>query len=496
MAKDSKFLAFDFGAESGRALLGVLDDDRLELAEIHRFHNSPVTILGGMHWDILRQFSEVKHGLKVALRETGGKIDGIGVDTWGVDFGLFGEDGELLMNPFHYRDSRTDGMMEELFKVVPRREVFETAGTQFMQLNTLYQLYSMVKSNATALKAASKLLMMPDIFNYWLTGVQVGEFTIASTSQCYDPRKGEWAKGMLDRLGIPSHIMPEIVQPGTVIGPLSESISSEMGAGAGIPVIASACHDTASAVAAVPAVGDGHAYLSSGTWSLMGVELKQPLINDKALASNFTNEGGVNGTFRFLHNIMGLWIVQECRRTWAAAGEDISYGDLAEMAAREGDFPSVIDPDDPAFLPPGDMPQRISDFCKKTGQAAPGSKGETVRCVLNSLALRYRATIEDLDEMLGRRHAPIHIVGGGTQNTLLSQLTANATGRRVVAGPVEATAIGNVLVQAMGRGYVSSLEEARSIVRSSFELQHYEPRSSESLESAYRTFKQITAQQD
>lgn len=493
MAKDSRFLAVDFGAESGRALLGTIDDNRLELAEIHRFHNAPVRILGHMHWDILRQFTEVKHGLKIALQETGGKIDGIGVDTWGVDFSLFGEDGEMLMNPFHYRDSRTDGMMDELFKVVPRKEVYETTGIQFMQLNTLYQLYAMATGNATALKSAAKLLMMPDIFNYWLTGKQVGEFTIATTSQCYDPRKGDWAGDMLKRLGIPDHIMPEIVQPGTVIGPLAKSLSDEMGSGAGIPVVASACHDTASAVAAVPATGHGHAYLSSGTWSLMGVELTEPMITEHALASNFTNEGGVNGTFRFLHNIMGLWIVQECKRTWAAAGEDMSYSDITQMAAQVNDFPSVIDPDSPAFLAPGDMPQRIKDFCQETGQKQPETKGEIVRCVLNSLALRYRATIEDLDEMLGKRHDPIHIVGGGTQNTLLSQLTADATGRRVVAGPVEATAIGNVLVQAMGRGYVSSIDEARSIVRNSFELIHYQPKGSNALESAYKTFKSLTA---
>jgi rhamnulokinase len=491
MARDSKFLAFDFGAESGRALLGVIEDDKLDLAEIHRFHNGPVSILGHMHWDILRQFTEVKHGLRIALQQTGGKIDGIGVDTWGVDFSLFGEDGEMLMNPFHYRDSRTDGMMDEVFAIVPKREVFETTGNQFMQLNSLYQLYSMVKSNATALKSASKLLMMPDIFNYWLTGKQVGEFTIASTSQCFDPRKGDWARGMLDTLGIPSRIMPEIVQPGTVIAPLADALVKQMGSGAGIPVIATGCHDTASAVAAVPATGHNHAYLSSGTWSLMGVELKEPMISDHAYEKNFTNEGGVAGTIRFLHNIMGLWIVQECKRTWASQGEDLTYGQITEMAAAVADFPSVIDPDSTDFLAPGDMPTRIKAFCERTRQRQPESKGEIVRCVLNSLALRYRATIEDLDTMLGIRHDPIHIVGGGTQNTLLSQLTADATGRRVVAGPVEATAIGNVLVQAIARGFVSSIDEARSIVRNSFELTRYEPRPSESLEAAYRTFKDL-----
>lgn len=491
MAKNSTFLACDLGAESGRALLGTIEDDSLELAEIHRFHNGPINILGHIHWDVQRQFGEIKQGLKVALRETEGKIDGIGVDTWGVDFSLFGEDGEMLMNPFHYRDSRTDGMMDEVFKIVPQREVFETCGTQFMQLNTLYQLYSMVKGNSTALKCASKLLMMPDIFNYWLTGRQVGEFTIASTSQCYNPRKRDWARDMLGKLGIPSHIMPEIVQPGTVVGPLHKSVVDEVGGGEGIPVIAAACHDTACAVAAVPAVGHGHAYISSGTWSLMGVEITEPLINDKVLEGNFTNEGGVAGTFRFLHNIMGLWLVQECRRTWASQGDELSYDELEKMAQDAEHVDSIVDPDSPRFLAPGDMPQRIKDFCRETGQKEPESKAEMIRCILNSLALRYRATIEALDDLLGRRHDPIHIVGGGSKNLLLNQLTANATKRRVIAGPVEATAIGNVLVQAMGRGFVSSLDEARKIVRNSFEMARYEPRASTSLDEAYARFKEI-----
>ena len=489
MAKDSKFLAFDLGAESGRALLGIIEKDKIRLQEVHRFPNTPVITLGSLHWDPLRQFSEIKQGLKIALQETAGDIDGIGVDTWGVDFGLIGEDGELLGNPFHYRDSRTDGMMDELFKVVPKKEVFETAGTQFMQLNTLYQLYAMVKGNSTALKAASLLLMMPDLFNYWLTGEKVGEFSIASTSQCYDPRKGDWARDMLTRLGIPHKIMPKIVAPGTVIGPLHQSLVDEMGSGKGVPVIATACHDTASAVAAVPATGEGHAYLSSGTWSLMGVEIKTSLINDMALEKNFTNEAGVAGTFRFLHNIMGLWIVQECKRTWAAAGEDLSYGELTNMAGQSASFACVIDPDNSAFLAPGDMPSRIREFCKNTGQDEPTSKDEMVRCVLDSLALRYRATIEDLDELFGRRHDPIHIVGGGGQNKLLNQLTADATGRTVIAGPIEATAIGNVLVQAMARGFVSSIDEARSIVRNSFELETYKPRECPGLEKVYARFK-------
>lgn len=491
MARDSRFLAFDFGAESGRALLGVISGRKLALHEVHRFPNVSVTTLGHMHWNVLQQFQDIKQGLRLALQETAGELDGIGVDTWGVDFGLLGEDGELLAIPSHYRDSRTDAMPDEVFGIVPWEEVFEVTGIQLMQLNTLYQLYAMVKSGSTALKHASRLLMMPDLFNYWLTGRQVGEFTIATTSQCFDPRRGDWARPMLERLGIPTDMLPEIVKPGTTVGPLHESLVAELGSGRGVPVFAPGCHDTASAVASVPATGTGHAYLSSGTWSLMGVETKEPMITEKARSRNFTNEGGVADTFRFLHNIMGLWIVQECRRTWLNAGEELSYADLTEMAREAEGFVSVVDPNSPVFLAPGDMPQRIREFCRDTGQPVPETKAAVVRCALDSLALAYRTTIEDLDDMLGKRHDPIHIVGGGTQNTLLSQLTADVTGRRVIAGPIEATAIGNVLVQAMGAGIVGSLGEVREIVRNSFDLVTYEPRPTRGVDRAYSTFRQL-----
>ncbi len=494
MAKDSKFLAIDLGAESGRALLGIIKNNKLELREVHRFPNGPVNVLGHLHWDVLKQFSDIKESIRLALREADGAIDGIGVDTWGVDFGLLGEDGELLMLPYHYRDSRTNGMMEKAFERVPRRQIFERTGIQFMQLNTIFQLYAMVDSGSPALKSASTLLMMPDLFNYWLTGEKLSEFTIATTSMLYDPRSDGWATDLAESLGIPPRIFPLIIQPGTVIGHLHESITSELGSGEGVPVVAPATHDTGSAVAAVPAMGEGHAYLSSGTWSLMGVELREPLINEASYERNYTNEGGVCGMFRFLKNIMGLWIVQECRRAWVASGEEFTYADLTEMAAESPAFRSIINPDDPLFLPPGDMPQRVQHFCKVTSQPIPETKGEIVRCILDSLSLRYRATVEDLDEMLGRRHEPIHIVGGGTQNKLLSQLTADVTGRKVIAGPVEATATGNVLVQAMGRGFVESLEEVRQIVRNSFELETYEPREAPGIDEAYTRFKQIASQ--
>lgn len=491
MTKDSKFLAFDFGAESGRALLGTLSDGKLTLDEMHRFPNGPVRTLGALHWDALRQFADIKHGLKQALNETNGRIDGIGIDTWGVDFGLIGSDGELLGNPFHYRDERNQPMMEMAFKVVPRERVFDRTGIQFLPFNTLYQLLAMVKTGSPALKNASKLLMMPDLFNYWLTGRQVSEFSIASTSQCFDPRKGDWARDLLAELGIPTGMLPEIVQPGTTIGPLAPSLVSELGAGEGIPVIAPATHDTGSAVASVPAIGRDHVYISSGTWSLMGVEIDEPLINEQSLAMNFTNEGGVAGTYRFLKNIMGLWLVQECRRTWLAAGEDVSYADLTQMAGECEGFVSVIDPDAGVFLTPGDMPRRIRDFCANTDQPVPTTKGEIVRCALDSLALRYRATVECLDQLFCKRHGTIHIVGGGTQNKLLCQLAADTTGRTVIAGPIEATAIGNVLVQAMGLGTVRSLDEARQIVRESSDLVQYQAREDAAIDKAYELFMGI-----
>ncbi|OFX17907.1 MAG: carbohydrate kinase [Armatimonadetes bacterium RBG_16_58_9] len=491
--KNSNFLAFDFGAESGRALLGTLDGGKLHLREIHRFPNCPVWTLGHLHWDVLKLFDEVKHGLKIALDQTGGDLDGIGVDTWGVDFGLFSEDGELLGNPFHYRDERTNGMLEAVTEIVPREEIFEHTGIQFIQVNTLYQLYSMVLTGSTALKCASTLLFTPDLFNYWLTGQMTSEYSIATTSQCYDPRKGDWATEILDKLGIPTGIFQKVVQPGTTIGCLASTLARELGAGECVPVVAPACHDTGSAVAAVPSTEECPVYISSGTWSLMGAELDKPLINENARQMGFANEGGVAGTIRFLHNIMGLWLVQECRRTWLAAGEDVSYAELARMAEASDGFVSVVDPDAGVFLTPGDMPERIRQFCRETGQNVPESKGEVVRCALDSLALRYRDTMEKLDELLEKRFDRIHIVGGGTQNTLLCQLAADATGRTVVAGPVEATAIGNVLVQAMGRGVVGSLAEVREIVRSSFEMVTYEPHPSGVIDRAYETFKHVAS---
>ncbi len=484
MNQTVKFLALDLGAASVRGVVGRFDGDRLELAEVHRFPNGPVRILDSLHWDVLRLFDEIKRGLARCVQEHGAELAGIGLDTWGVDFALLDRDGALLGNPYHYRDRRTDGMMEEVFRRVPREEVFELTGIQFLQLNTLYQIFSMALQESPALAAADTLLMTPDLFNFWLTGRQVSEFTIATTSQLYDPRQGTWSKALFEKLGLPFHILPEIVPPGTVLGPLLPSVAKEVGLGE-VPVIAPACHDTGSAVAAVPARGRDYAYISSGTWSVMGVEVTEPIITAQSLANNFSNEGGVEGTFRFLKNIMGLWLVQECRRMWAKAGEDLSYAALTEIAAQAPPFGPIVDPDDHVFLHPGDMPAAIQAFCQRTGQPVPEDKGAIIRCALESLALKYRFTLGELESVLGRELGTIHIVGGGSQNQLLCQLTADATGRLVVAGPVEATAVGNIVMQALARGYVASLDEARQVVRRSFDVVTYEPGDVSGWDEAY-----------
>jgi rhamnulokinase len=494
MSAALNLLAFDLGAESGRAMLGRFDGERIRLTDLHRFPNGPVYLLDGMHWDVLRLWSEIKQGMALAARDYGGGLAGVGLDTWGVDFGLLDRDGALVSNPYHYRDSRTESMIEAAFRRVPREEIFERTGIQFMPLNSLFQLLAMVIRRSPALDIARTFLTMPDLFNYWLTGRTACEFSNATTTQCYDPRRKDWARPMLERLGIPTHIFPEIVPPGTRMGDLLSSIAEEVGLRGErpVPVVAPACHDTGSAVAAVPAQGPGFAWISSGTWSIMGAELPEPVINAQSLAFNFTNEGGVGGTFRFSKNIMGLWLVQECRRTWARHGQEFSYDDLTQMAAQAEPFVAVLDPDDYEFLPPGDMPARIRAFCRKTGQPAPESQGAVVRCALEGIALKYRWVLERVEDMLGYRLEPLHIVGGGTKNRLLSQFTADAIGRPVVSGPVEATAAGNVMVQAMALGRIASLEEGRQVVRNSFEVTRYEPVNRAGWDDAYERFLTLT----
>ena len=452
-------------------------DGFLRLEELHRFANQPVQLPAGLYWDSFRLFHEIVEGLTVAGRERKLRVDGIGIDTWGVDFGLLGGDGGLMECPRHYRDTRTNGVMERLFSVVPREEVFEQTGIQFMQIQFALPVVCVApRKFARALECAERLLFIPDLLNYWLTGVARAEVTIASTSQFYDPRARAFCGAMLERLGIPARILPELIEPGRLLGyhvnVKLPAIGERTGLGAA-PVYASAGHDTASAVVAAPGEGDDWCYISSGTWSLMGVELREPVINARALELNYTNEAGVAGRTRLLKNIAGLWILQECRRYWAEAGERYTYEELARMAEESGPAKALIDPDD--FLPPGDMPARINAWLRARGLAEPATKGEMCRIILESLAERYRQVLEGLESLTGRRIRTIHIVGGGARHSLLNRLVARATGRTVFAGPVEATAAGNVLVQAMAAGAVRDLEEARAVVRGSFEIEKFEP---------------------
>lgn len=489
----SRFLALDFGAESGRAILGTLENGRISLEEIHRFPNRQVRVHGHVYWDVLYLFDELKKGLAAAAARGCKKLDGIGVDTWGVDFGLLDARGELVGNPHTYRDPRTEGMLEAAFKLVPREEIFAATGNQFMTLNTLFQLLSLSKAKSPALANAKTLLFMPDLFNYLLTGKKCAEYTIASTSQMMNAKKRAWSKTLLKKLGIPAEILPEIVAPGAEVGPVLPQILEETGLEP-VKVFAPGGHDTACAVAAVPATEGGNwAYLSCGTWSLIGVELDQPDVSETALANSFTNEGGVGGKIRFLRNCTGLWLLQRTRARWQQEGDELSYAEIAKLAARASDsaFQSVVDPDDPAFGNPADMPAAIADYCRRTGQTPPATKGEFARCILESLAFKYRSIIGRINEMRGEPVECLHIVGGGSQNELLCQLAADACGIPVVAGPVEATALGNVLMQAVAAGKVKNLAEARRIVAKSVETKRYEPQNPEEWDMAWRGVRQL-----
>jgi len=449
-------------------MLGTIEGGRLALEELHRFPNTPVRLPTGLYWDTLRLFHEIRRALAICGRERKIALDGIGIDTWGVDFALLGSDGALVDNPRHYRDPRNDGMLERTFAVVPREEIFRDTGIQFMQFNSLCQLHAMKLAGSPALQVATKLLFMPDLLNYWLTGVAKAELTIASTSQFYNPVWKQWATGLFNRLGLSPAILPEIVAPGTKLGTLLPEVAESSGLSVDTTVYATACHDTASAVAAVPAEGSGWCYISSGTWSLMGAEVDAPVINDTSLALNFTNELGAAGKVRLLKNIAGMWLLQECRRDWAVRWREFSYAELSRMAEEAESCGALLDPD--VFHSPGRMPEQIAEYCRKTGQPVPAEPGAMCRTILESLAATYRTVLEKLETLTGHRIERIHIVGGGSQNTLLNQLAAKATGRTVIAGPVEATAAGNILVQAIGAGVLSSLDEARAIVRQSFQV--------------------------
>ncbi len=488
-----RFLAFDLGAESGRAVAAVWRDRQIELEEIHRFPTGATEILGTLYWDVLAFHRALCDALTLYARRFGRRLDGIGVDTWGVDFALLDRTGALVANPVHYRDARTEGMWDEAFRRMPREEIFRRTGIQFMPFNTLYQMLSLVVNRSPWLESARTLLLMPSLFNYFFTGVANAEFTHATTTQLYDPREGKWSEAILAAMEIPRAIFPEIVAPGTILGPLRPRIADEAGLDP-VRVIAPATHDTASAVAAVPAApGDDWAYLSSGTWSLMGIETPEPIINNTVLRENLTNEGGVGRTFRFLKNISGLWMVQECRRRWAKEGHEYSYDDLTQLAGHSRSFAAYLDPDDLLFLNPDSMPAAIAEFCRRTGQRVPETHGEFVRSVLESLALRYREVLDTIRQISGRMIRTLHIVGGGSRNRLLNQFTADALGIPVVAGPSEATALGNVLVQAIACGDLASHAEGRALLRATVALETFEPRDTARWDEAFAQRRAVLA---
>ena len=476
------YLAFDLGAESGRAITGQLTSGVLVVNEVCRFANEPVRQAGSLCWDVLRLWLEIQRALD---RASDLRFDSVALDGWGVDYALLGERGNLLENPYHYRDLRNEGIMADVFERVGRDKIYAITGIQFLQINTLFQLYAACRNTPRVVDAAESLATIPDLFNYWLTGHLVSEYTNATTTQFVDARQRTWALRLLNELGLPTRLLTPIVQPGTVLGSIRGGIASRL---TGTAVVAPACHDTASAVASVHAGGET-AFLSSGTWSLLGTELMAPVITAKARDLNFTNEGGVCGTIRLLKNITGLWLLQSCRRVWDAAGEHVEYDELLTAAADERlAFVSLIDPDHPAFLNPPDMPAAIAAYCRQTAQPEPATPPAYARAILESLALKYRLTLDWLEELTAQKITEIRIVGGGSRNRLLNQFTADAAGRTVVAGPVEATALGNIAMQMLATGAVASLAEARQVIDRSFPVERYAPAASDRWEAPYRRF--------
>ena len=483
------YLALDLGAESGRAIAGTFDGERLTLREVHRFSNVPVRQGESFHWDLPALFDEVKRGIAAAANAFGKDLVSVAVDTWGIDYGLLDEDGTLMGLPHQYRDPRTAGIQDSVMERLGKDFLYEQAGIQLMEMNTLYQLLSEPPERLTQ---ASRLLFIPDLINYRLTGVMSTEHTFASTSQLYDVRKRDWAYPLLNVVGLPSHMLGNIRDAGESLGHLLPQVAEETGA-SGVDVVLPGTHDTASAVAAVPASEGTWAFLSSGTWSLLGVETREPVMNERAKAFELGNEVGVLGTVRPLKNISGLWLVQQCRATWEAQGRAHSYEELTRMAEASVPFAAIIDPDDPSFTPAGDMPARMADFCRRSGQPGSSARGEVVRTILESLALRYRMALETIENIVDSRMDTLHIVGGGGQNILLNQFTANAVERPVVVGPVEATAAGNILMQMVASGEISSLAEGREIIRRSFELTTYLPEDGDEWEEAYGRFQRISS---
>ncbi|MBQ4050577.1 MAG: rhamnulokinase [Oscillospiraceae bacterium] len=485
-----RVLAFDFGASSGRAMLATLENGKIDLKEIHRFGNDPVEVNGTLYWDVLRLWFEIRQAITKANAEGG--FDSIGIDTWGVDFGLLDEKGQLLMNPVHYRDTRTEGVSDEIFEnVISKDDLYMKAGIQYMRFNTIYQLSYLVKEYPWLLEKTAVMLPMPDLFAYFLTGAKRSEFTITSTSNLMDPQKKAWDLELCEKLGIPTHIFPEMIRPGEQYGTLRPELCEELGCDP-VPVIAIATHDTASAVVSAPASDKDFVYISCGTWSLFGTENECPVINEASAAANFTNEGGYGGTTRFLKNIMGLWLIQESRRQWIREGEDVTYAMLEKEALVEEPFRSFIDVDDPAFETPGNLPRRVKEYCKKTGQPVPETRGQVMRCIYESLAMKYRLTFLQLQELTGKTYHSIHVVGGGIKDTLLCRLAADAVGAKVLAGPAEATATGNAAVQFISLGELKDLWDARATIARSIDLKVYEPADTASWDAHYARYLQVT----
>ena len=498
MPELKQYIAVDLGAESGRVMLSTVSDNKLQLKEIHRFANGPVKKNNSprpdsdnsLRWDFDKLFSDIKNGIAKAVKVADGQVCGIGVDSWGVDFGLIDSKGQLVEDPYHYRDSRTDGMMDKAFEMMSRRHVYDNTGIQFMQLNTVYQLLAMSLSKPDVLKKTDKLIFMADLVSYYLCGEIFAEYSLASTSQMMDMTDGTWSKEIFEKLSLPLEKMPDVIMPGTVVGSLKKELAREFGCEP-IDIIATGSHDTASAVAAVPASAKNWAYLSSGTWSLMGLEIPAAVINDETFKYQFTNEGGFGNTIRLLKNIMGLWIVQECKRHWQSEGEDLSYSQITALAEKAEPFRAFINPNDHAFFAPGGMPERINKYLADNGQPNIDDKGQIIRIVLESLALNYHWMLEKLEEISDSSIEVLHIVGGGIQNELLCQFAANATGKKVVAGPIEATASGNIIIQAIAKGQLESLQQARKLIAKSFELKTYVPQDIELWDEQYKKVEHV-----
>lgn len=481
-------LAFDYGASSGRAILGSFDGEKIKIKEVHRFKNKPVYEGETLYWDFSDLYKNLRHGIVKGFNQ--GKIDSISIDTWGVDFGLINKEGRLLEKPVHYRDARTMGMMEEAFKIVPQERLYHMTGIQMLNFNTIFQLLYLLKNRPELLNKADKMLLMPDLFNYFLTGDKLCEHTIASTTQLFSIDHHNWSYDLIKEFGFPEKLFANIVDAGAVSGRLSSNICNELGVSS-CDVVSVASHDTASAVAAVPAEDEDFVYISSGTWSLMGIESSKPYINDKTRQYNFTNEGGYGHTIRFLKNIMGLWIIQECQRQWLAEAPDLTFDQLSEEAVLSKPFEFAFNPNAEKLLPPGDMAGRVKNLCYEAGMKNPETRGQITRAVYENLAFFYRKTLEEIEEVTGRHFSQINVVGGGSQADLIMQFTANATGRTVVAGPVEATAAGNITVQLIASGELQDLKEAREIIRRSFELKYYYPEKYEIWDEIYQSRRSI-----